>query len=625
MKNNIQPRVISIVKRVGISALVLFFVLSCRNEIDQKYIATFTGDMIYSYLKKDTANYSEFVKLIDKAGLKGMLSAYGSYTCLAPTNEALRAYYKSKGDNFGFNNLTDEEVSTLVRTHIVTRKYFTRDLSDGVIPSTNMDDRVIEIKFNIDATTNVQLVFLNGESEVIKRDIEVYNGVVQTINKVLKLSKAQLPDLIANDADLTIFSAALKLTGMNDSLLLVEDNTYDAELYSYKDEYDSYTIPCPAKRKFGYTAFVETDAVFSANGINSIEDLIQKAKEWYPNSGTGDDYTSRENSLNKFISYHLIEKMVNANQFFYNISMAKGAELYEFLETMYPNHIMKVSNKGLSTDILATINPNSEDELHILNNSKTTINGVYHKIDKILVYTDNVEYMLTNTRIRFDFASLMPEMANNNMRLSRSQDLSDGDRYGIPPGYFKYIKQSNETRLLYLAGVDRGWHNYQGDEMMGLGTYDITVRLLPVPPGTYELRFGYSGNTQRSVTQIYVDSKPIGIPLDLRLRKTDSKIGWVKDSETEDNGVSIDKAMRNRGWMNAPITMVIGADSKPLRDEIYPMRRIVGTFTFDTYEPHYIRFRSVLDNPQAQAQMDYFEFVPKSVYAPISGEPESRE
>lgn len=625
MKKNLQKHIAPLLTMMSIFALVAIFVSSCRNEIDEKYLNTFTGDMIYSYMEKDTANYSEFVKIIDKAGLKGMLSAYGASTCLAPNNAAFRTYYKMRGENFGFDDLTEEEAIDLARTHIIRQKYMTESLADGVFPNTNMDDRVIEILFTTDSLTHSLKIVLNGESEIVEKDVEVYNGVIHTIDKILALSTAQLPDLIASNPDLKIFNEALTLTGMNDSLLLIEDNTYDPTLFSYKDEYDSYAIPCPAKRKYGYTAFVETDNVFKENGINTIEELIQKTQEWYPNSSYENDYTNRNNSLNKFISYHLIEKIVNANQFFFDVSMAKGAELYEFIETMYTNHIMKVSNKGLTSGVLATLNPNSEDELHVLNQSKTTVNGVYHKIDKILLYTDNVEYMLKNTRIRFDFASLIPEMANNNMRLSRSQALSDGDRYGIPPGYFKYVSQSKDTRMMYLAGVNKGWYNFQGDEMMGLGTYDITVRLLPVPPGTYELRFGYSGNIQRSVTQIYVDSKPIGIPLDLRLRKTDTKIGWISDSKTDDNGVSIDKAMRNRGWMNAPVTMIIGADSKPLREEIYPMRRIVGTFTFDTYEPHYIRFRSVLDKPLAQAQMDYFEYVPKSVYAPIGGEPESRE
>lgn len=625
MKKNIRLTATSVLKKTVLFALVAFFAFSCKPEIDERYIKTFTGDMIYSYLKKDSVNYSEYIKLVDMAGLKGMLSAYGEYTCLAPTNEAFDVYYKSRGAQFTRDSLSTDEINYLVRTHIVNMKYMTETLSDGVIPNVNMNDRVIEILFESDTITGKSKILLNRNSEVIEKDIEVYNGVIHAINRILTPSMAQLPDLIASEPDLTIFSAALRLTGMNDSLLLIEDNTYDPDLYQYKDEYETYSIPSPPTRKYGYTAFVESDQLFQKNGINNIDDLIRKAEEWYPSAGYENNFTNRNNSLNKFISYHLIEKIVNSNQFFISTSMAKNVEMYEFLETMYTHRIMKVSNKRLTSGMAAMINPDSEDELYVTNRSKTTVNGVLHHLNKILVYTNNVEYMLSNTRIRFDFSALMPEMHNNNLRLSNSQNNSSGDRFGIPPGYFKYIKQTKDTRFIYLAGKDRLWHNYQGDEMMGLGTYDITVRLLPVPPGTYELRFGYSGSGQRSVTQIYVDGKPIGIPLDLRMDKSNPKIGWISDAQTDDNGVEIDKALRNRGFMNAPVTMVIGQNSKPLREEPAPVRRIVGTFTFDTYEPHYIRFRSVLENPKAQAMMDYFEFVPKSVYAPPGGEPETRD
>lgn len=611
---------------VKLYALIPMFALlvSCTEQVET-YV-TFEGDMIYSLLDKNPQEYSEFVKFIKATGLKGMLSAYGEYTCLAPTNEAFAHYYKSRGEKFSFDSLTTEEINYITRTHIVNLRYLTENMTDGVFPNVNMNGRVIEVLFTNDSITGKHKIMLNRESEIVIKDQKVYNGLVHTINRVLTPSMAQLPDLISTNPELSIFSAALKLTGMNDSLLLVEDKTYNPKLYIYKDEYDQYVIPTPPTRKYGYTAFVETDALYRKYGINTLDDLIRKAEQWYPSPGYENQFTNRNNSLNKFISYHLIEKVVNSNQFFIKTSMADNVELYEFLETMYMHRIMKLSNKNLKPGMAATINPNCDDELYVTLKSKTTVNGVYHELDEILLYTDKVEHMLTNTRIRFDFTSLMPEMANNNLRLSNTQNNASGDRYGIPPGYFKYIKQSKDTRFIYLAGKDKQWHNYQGDEMMGMGNYDITVRLLPVPPGTYELRFGYSGNTQRSVTQLYVDGKPIGIPLDLRMRKTDPRVGWIPDDQTTDNGVEIDKAMRNRGFVNAPITMMVGTNPpRTLRSEIYPMRRIVGTFTFETYEPHYIRFRSVLENPLAQAQMDYFEFVPKSVYSPITGEPENRD
>ena len=79
-------------------------VAGCVEDIGDSY-TTFKGDMIYSYLEKKPETYSEFVALIDKAGLKGMLSAYGTYTCLAPTNEAFKKYYSTFGPKFNIDSL----------------------------------------------------------------------------------------------------------------------------------------------------------------------------------------------------------------------------------------------------------------------------------------------------------------------------------------------------------------------------------------------------------------------------------------------------------------------------------------------------------------------------------------
>ncbi len=624
---------ISNFKKISLLLIIAISLVNCDNKPDDRFLTTFTGDMIYSYLKKDSLDqYSEFVKYIDATNLKGMLSAYGEYTCLAPVNDAFDEYYREAGIG-GFEDMSEDDIKYITRTHIINKMYLTEILSDGIIPNVNMNDRVIEINFSADSITGSLNILLNKESLVIEKDIEVYNGVIHSIDKLITPSRQQLPYLIEAEEDLSIFSAALELTGMKDSLLYLTDMEYDVnKLPEYKDEFEKYTIPAPASRKYGYTAFVESDAVFQEHGIFSIDDLIREAATWYTNESgvAADDYTNRGHSLNKFISYHLVEKMVNTDDLFYSRSMAKDIELYEFLETMYTYRLIKVSNKSESNSSLginnAILNPNSASELFVTGRSKTTINGVYHVLDDILLYSTSVEDMLKSTRIRFDMTSLLPEMMNNKLRHSESQKLADGDRYGIPPGYFKYLDQSEHTRFIYLSGKEMLWQNYQADEMMGLGNYDMTIRLLPVPPGTYELRFGYSANYARSVTQMYVDGKPVGIPLDLRIGKTNPKIGWVPDNNTEDEGVEVAKAMRNRGYMNSPTSMVWNNGGiTPLRNSTQALRRVVGTFTFDEYGEHTIRFRSVLEKLDAQMMMDYFEFVPKSIYEPIGGEPEARD
>lgn len=615
----------------GILLLIGLVFAACTPTLDPEAYRTFTGELVYSYIKKDTADFSEFVKYVDKAGLKGMLSAYGKYTCLIPTNQAFKDYYAKRGPNFSFDSLTVDEVTYIAKTHIIGQEYLTQDLSDGVIPTNNMNDRVVEIRYTTDSIKNSLVIVLNGESQILERDVEVYNGVIQKINKVLQPATAQLPDLIALNPNLSIFNSALRLTNLSDALLPILDANY-VPFVGYKDEYNSYAIPSPPTRKYGFTAFVESNELFISKGISNLNDLIDSAKVWYPSDAAYDtSYTNINNSLNKFISYHLVEKTIYSNNFYFGQNATKNMVQYEFVETMYQNRLIKVSNEVPSemqkVGMVALLNPHSDKELYVTNRNKTTVNGVYHYLTDILVYTPDVEQTIAQSRIRFDYSALLPEMMNNNLRLSNTQGNGTGDRYGIPPGYFKYMKVATDTRIIYLAGLPGNWCNYQGDEMMGLGNYDITVRLMPVPPGTYELRFGYTANGNRSITQIYVDNKPVGIPLDLRIDATDARIGWVNDNSTTDLGIENDKTMRNRGYMKGPTSYFRNNGSTPLtsRNNSGALRRIIGTFTFDTYGPHYIRFKSVLDKPSAQAMMDYFEYVPKIIYNPPGGTPEEKD
>ncbi len=74
----------SVLQKIGVILLIIVVGYGCNDEIATDSYVTFTGDMVYSYLQKRPETYSEFIKVVNKAGLKGMLSAYGTYSCLAP-------------------------------------------------------------------------------------------------------------------------------------------------------------------------------------------------------------------------------------------------------------------------------------------------------------------------------------------------------------------------------------------------------------------------------------------------------------------------------------------------------------------------------------------------------------
>ena len=146
--------------------------------------------------------------------------------------------------------------------------------------------------------------------------------------------------------------------------------------------------------------------------------------------------------------------------------------------------------------------------------------------------------------------------------------------------------------------------------MMGLGAFDFKYKLPPVPEGTYELRMGYSANNNRHIVQFYVDDEVTGIPVDLRILLSDPNIGYVADSNTDDNGIANDKEMKNRGYLKGPTTYYYNG-STLARNDNSVVRKVITTKYLGKGD-HWLRFKNVKedDNGKAQFMHDYLEIVP---------------
>ncbi|MBQ2196037.1 MAG: fasciclin domain-containing protein, partial [Prevotella sp.] len=168
---------------------------SCSDEPDTSNYYTFTGEMISEYLKS-RSEFSDFTRIVERAGMMDLLSAYGSYTCFPPTNEAVAAYLKKHGKN-SIEDLSDADCDTIARTHLVNNMYATSEMNDGVLTTANMNRRYIEISHELDADSNA-VVFLNRSAHIIftMQDDSVENGIMQPINEVLESSNSMLPDIM---------------------------------------------------------------------------------------------------------------------------------------------------------------------------------------------------------------------------------------------------------------------------------------------------------------------------------------------------------------------------------------------------------------------------------------------
>lgn len=653
------------------ACILMAMTCSCVEEIDMSNRYTFRGMTVSDFLNEHDDLFSHFIYILRRGGCYGLMDAYGTYTCFAPSNEAIERYLVEQDSIYRasllpgskkvvwtgitspvLEELSDSMCKVIAQTHILPDKYFTTDMEGDVVPTRNLNDRYLTMSFGVDEQKH-SLLYING-AHVISPDTEVENGVVHAIGDVLNPSSNTVPAQMEEMGFLSIFTEALDKTGLTDALQDYKDFSYvDGERYA--GNYDANgNSSYPSSRYFGFTAFVESDSLFHELGIYTIDDLYARCREWYPTATAG-DFRDKNNALHKFISYHLVnKKLLYTRLVCYNleldtykseVNLVKRSDRFEYYETMQGT-LMKVTRPlsqatyqgdvliNYSRELTNTADPYrctggsrkipvnikvydpaviASDTIAYPHYVQEALNGSIHLIDNVLIYDEDVMagYVL-NEIMRFDFSSLVPEFTNNNVRwCSRGKaGILQGNEYYIPKGYgTNVVYNTEETRLYYLC-PNQTWHNYQGDEMMALGAFDFKYKMPPVPEGTYEIRMGYSANNNRHVVQFYVDDEVTGIPVDLRILLSDPAIGYESDASTDDNGIANDKNMKNRGYVKGPTTYYYNG-SVLARNDNSVVRKVITTKYLGSGE-HWVRFKNVKEDDDGKAQFmhDYLEIIP---------------
>ena len=664
----------------GIAA-ALVNVVSCKEDIDESNLYTFTGETIEDYLANRSEQFSSFNYILGRIGYDKILSAYGTYTCFAPTNEAVQQYIDSLYDDTvntdfehngmtqrGLEGLTDSLCEDIALFHLLNTEVMGVNMGNGMTIKTMLGR---DINTSIDPESGA--VLISRASTITSMDNELENGVLHEIDCVIRRSNMLVAGEMENHPEqFTIFSQALKLTGLADSLTEISRTDFDPV--------DNPHFYMPEKCELGYTIFAETDDVLAENNINSIEDLVAYANQVYANSAvegsgwydyarnhhktvsTGTDYKNPWNALSMFVRYHILDFKLPYNKLVNNHNQISKVTLVEYYETMLPYTQLKITrnsnrlfinrwqaNTSL-TDMIAELGTAAMHTvlstgvgLDSQNAQVAAVNGYIHPIKGMLVYDENVPKGVLNERLRFDDTAFLGEMMSNSFRrisdsevnaLNGGKTGSDGNLSGnyirIPPGFLKnlVIYNGDDTRLYYLPGQSSGWSNYQGDEFNCKGRFDFAFRLPPVPDGTYELRIGYTANGNRGMLQFYLGTsselssmKALDIPLDMRIVPVnnadltpDVNTGWCDWSRCDDKGVETDANMRNLGYMRGPLYYTVGINTgNYARSNREDMRRILAKQDFKQDE-YWLRFKTVLEGDAWQFHLDYIEFCPENVY-----------
>jgi uncharacterized surface protein with fasciclin (FAS1) repeats len=619
MNNTTKTTILFIIGLAGLLS-------SCNSDDVGGSLYTFTDQTMGQYLKSNPDEYSEFTKLLDTTRVISLLNTAGAYTCFAPDNEAMKSFYAKMGKK-DLSGFPFDSLKTMAYDHVINGSVVMySDFVEGRLGQLSMSERYFSITFASTGET-----YINKTSKILQKDITVHNGVIHKISETLNPTRDGIVEAISKDTAFSIFYNALIETGMADSLLLIKDDTYDASLYESlitvtKDDGQWYYNEVPQSRVYGYTVLMESNTTLEKNGITDLASLKTYAAkiydELYPDDAGVTKVTDRRNSLNRFISYHLIDKQLSLTKFIdaYDTDhMIKTRDMYEYIETMCPNTLIEVKKERLTnqTNLFNKLKKTGT-AIHIVstNYDNDAINGVYHEIDGMLVYDKTLDDELSSKRLRFDSGSFFPELTNNNMRGLGNTDPNI--HFQLPRNYIKRITCSEQTVVGYLAPYYK-YQDYEGDEIFLSSTagklYDFTIITPPVPAGTYEVRFGYLTNGKRGVAQLYLDNVPAGVPLNLNNDATDASIGYVAPHTDQDDydGFLNDKMMRNRGYMKGPACYKVPTTGwsygENARFSTQVLRKIMGTYNFKTAGNHSFMVKGLSGG---EFMFDYLEFVPTS-------------
>ncbi|MEM8556837.1 MAG: fasciclin domain-containing protein [Bacteroidota bacterium] len=142
--------------------------VTATNGILHRIDRTLTGPADVVGLVSLGPNFSELETALGDAGLVEALQEAGPFTVFAPTNAA-----------FPNDAPTGDDLSNILRYHVVPGRVFAADLSDGLTAATLQGQNV-----TFTFTANADTVFVN-DAQIIATDLVGTNGIVHVIDGVL--------------------------------------------------------------------------------------------------------------------------------------------------------------------------------------------------------------------------------------------------------------------------------------------------------------------------------------------------------------------------------------------------------------------------------------------------------
>ena len=241
---------------ISIPLLVAVLAISCSEEIDTSARYVFKERTIGSYLT-DHSQFSEYIRLckeqkvseVSETSVYQLLTAYGAYTCFAPTNNAIQLYLDTlciKGvipeptwDAFPNERLRDSIRYVIVMNSLIDGK----DADRKMFTVSEFPDNNEEFSLNTMADCKISIIYAKNDPDscwidgkcpvsVRNRDIECLNGFIHEVGYAINPTSETLGStlhLYATLPDCGYFITAklVEACGLTDTLSAVKDYEYE--------------------------------------------------------------------------------------------------------------------------------------------------------------------------------------------------------------------------------------------------------------------------------------------------------------------------------------------------------------------------------------------------------------
>lgn len=239
---------------IGIIALA-FSGGGCKEDFSGLRFDSNDKMQIYDYVSQ-REDLSVYKQLLDYTNFSSLMSTAGTYTAFVPTNAAFDALFeelKAKGENIG--SIQDKPADywlDYLQYMTTGSKIKSSSMENGILDSPSLfgDDYYVVS----DVRESYKSIKLNSRATIREYDIEVANGYIDVIDKVLLPPTTSIFDMLQESGNFTIMLDVFQKTGLasyvQDSVvtLLVEP---DAVLQ--KDQFDPDALS--ANELFDWAAY----------------------------------------------------------------------------------------------------------------------------------------------------------------------------------------------------------------------------------------------------------------------------------------------------------------------------------------------------------------------------------